>query len=65
MNIDNCKSYATEENLMVALRKVGLDICKPIVVRNREGRWTAVFGYELSGRVNPPAIAHLGFMIIN
>jgi hypothetical protein len=42
-NIDTAKSYATEANLMTALKKLGLDDQNPLVVRNREGRWTAVF----------------------
>jgi hypothetical protein len=49
MNIDTAKSYATEENLMKALKKVGLDEMNPLVVRNRQGRYTAVFGLHLSG----------------
>jgi len=42
-NIDTAKSYATEENLMKALSKFGLADHKPLVVRNREGRFTAIF----------------------
>jgi len=41
--IDESKSYATEANLMKALVKYGLDKENPLVVRNKEGRWTAVF----------------------
>jgi hypothetical protein len=65
MNIDTSKSYATEENLMKALEKAGLDKCKPLVVRNREGRYTAIFGYAIYGVQNPFIIAHKGFMVIN
>lgn len=65
MNIDKSKSYATEENLMVALKKFGLDVCRPLVVRNREGRWTAIFGYSASGHSNPFSIARCGFTVIN
>jgi hypothetical protein len=43
LNIDNSKSYATEANLTAALAKNGLDKCNHLVVRNRDGRWTAVF----------------------
>jgi len=49
MNIDTCKSYATEENLMKALVKHGFEKDYPLIVRNREGRFTAVFGLHLSG----------------
>jgi hypothetical protein len=66
LNIDNAKSYATEANLMTALAKLGLDKCRPMVVCNRAGRFTAVFGLKLSGTdLNPCSIASLGFMIIN
>jgi len=49
MNIDTAKSYATEENLMKALAKLGLAELRPMVVRNREGRWTAIFSISLAG----------------
>lgn len=65
MTIDTAKSYATEANLLAALEKLGLDKLRPLIVRNREGRWTAVFGYALSGCDNPFQIAHMGFPIIN
>lgn len=65
MNIDTARSYATEANLIAALKKVGLDECRPLIVRNRAGRWTAVFGCALSGHYNSPSIAHEGFPIIN
>jgi hypothetical protein len=65
INIDTARSYATEANLNKYLVKVGLDECRPIRVRNTAGRWTAVFGWALSGHENPPSIAYLGFPIIN
>lgn len=49
MSIDGCRSYATEANLMKALEKLGFAGDKPLVVKNREGRFTAVFGCDLSG----------------
>lgn len=49
MNIDNAKSYATEANLMKALERLGFAEDRPLVVRNRAGRYTAIFGYHLSG----------------
>lgn len=48
-NIDTAKSYATEENLMKALKKLGFDAYRPMVVRNREGRYTAIFSLSMSG----------------
>ena len=68
MNIDNSKSYATEENLMKALAKIGADKLRPLVVRNREGRFTAVFGFHLSGLAetgNLCGLAQHGFMTID
>jgi hypothetical protein len=43
MNIDNAKSYATEANLIAALTKLGFATDRFVVVRNREGRFTAIF----------------------
>lgn len=42
-NIDNMKSYATEENLVKALTKLGFVNDRHFVVCNRAGRFTAVF----------------------
>lgn len=67
-NIDTAKSYATEENLMKALKKLGLDECRPLVVCNRKGRFTAVFGLHLGGFAqsgNVTFAAHHGFKTIN
>jgi len=52
IDINNSKSYATEANLDKALTKLGLDNfrgfdggspCRYLKVRNKEGRWTAIF----------------------
>lgn len=51
LDINTCKSYATEANLDKALAKLGLDNygyegecpCRFMKVRNAEGRWTAIF----------------------
>ena len=59
-NMDTSKSYATEANLLKALDKVGITEGF-LVVRNREGRWTAVCSWAVHG-VRP---AHLGFMTMN
>lgn len=59
-NLDKSKSYATEENLIKALKKLhvqnGYVVCK-----NKNNRWTAVFSYHVHG----VRMAHLGFMTIN
>jgi len=65
MDINSCRSYATRENLKKNLAKLGLDKHRPIIVRNDQGRWTAIFGYTLSGYPNPATIAHMGYMVIN
>jgi hypothetical protein len=68
MNIDTAKSYATEDNLLKALKKFGLDSKMPLVVCNRQGRFTAVFGLHLSGMAqngNVTAAARLGFCTID
>jgi hypothetical protein len=45
-NIDLAKSYATEENLTRALDRLNFTSLRPMVVRNREGRFTAIFNAE-------------------
>jgi len=46
-NIDSAKAYATEANLLAALKRLGLDqweLARRIfVVRRADGRWTAIF----------------------
>lgn len=67
-NIDTAKSYATEKNLMDALKRLGLDDQKPLVVRNRAGRWTAVFhiAHSSEGRAgNVMFAANHGFKTFN
>lgn len=63
MNIDECKSYATEQRLTAYLKKYGLEKFRPVVVRNRDGRWTAVFG---AGFCNGCIlmVAASGFMVL-
>jgi hypothetical protein len=68
LDIDTSKSYATEANLMTALEKLGLDKMCPLVVRNRKGRFTAVFGMHMSGMArtgNVTAAARCGFKTID
>ena len=43
MNIDTAKSYATEENLRKGLERLHFADARHVVVRNREGRFTAIF----------------------
>jgi hypothetical protein len=63
-NIDTAKSYSSEDNLMKALTKLGLHECHPLVVRNREGRFTAIFHAPFVEPVMAPIhVAQLGFKI--
>ena len=50
-NIDNMKSYATEENLVKALNKLfdEQSIRRALVVCNRAGRFTAIFPGSSAG----------------
>ena len=50
LNIDKSKSYATEENLIKALKKLHVQQGY-VVVKNRKGRWTAVFSYHVHGEI--------------
>jgi hypothetical protein len=43
MNIDDCKSYATEIHLRRGLEKLGFADHRHLVVCNRKGRFTAIF----------------------
>lgn len=62
-NVDECRSYATRENLLKALNKLHLAQYDPVLVCNSAGRHTAVF----SGQKLLPMItlaAFHGFMTI-
>jgi len=63
LDIDNSQSYASEDNLVKALKKYGFDQYKPLIVCNREGRFTAVFAASLTNG-NMFAIANRGFKVI-
>jgi hypothetical protein len=58
MNIDTAKSYATEANLVKALGKFGFAEYRHVVVRNRAGRWTAIF--PVSEITGPNGCGYLG-----
>jgi len=60
LNIDSSKSYATEENLIKALKKLRVP-SGYVIVKNRQGRWTAVFSFHVHG----VRMVHEGFMTIN
>lgn len=52
LTLDDCKSYATRDNLERALERLHLDDyrdsdtqvpCRYIICQNGQGRWTAIF----------------------
>lgn len=57
LNIDTAKSYATEANLVAGLKKLGLDHEPHMIVRNRAGRFTAIFSIGMSSHRNGGYIA--------
>ena len=65
MNIDDCKSYATEANLMKAIEKLGFASHRFLVVCTRNGRFTAIFPVSnLSGGGYMGLYAQHGFMTL-
>lgn len=68
LTLETCKSYATENNLELALAKYNLDNyacegetpCRYIVCRTPEGRWTAIFLVSEYFRVNQTG-GYVGF----
>ncbi|AIK68421.1 hypothetical protein P10VF_208 [Rhizobium phage vB_RleM_P10VF] len=67
-NIDNCKSYKTEDNLYKAINKLGLtrELDQFLVVCNREGRFTAIFSPQsprISGGGYIGFYSQYGFMV--
>lgn len=65
-SIDNCKSYASETNLITALRRWCPEdrLRRVIIVRNRQGRYTAVFPAS-AFTPNIAVPAHYGFLVIS
>ncbi len=67
INIDTARSYSDETRLWRALENFGLHKARPVVVCNRNGRFTAVFGMAalsalgISAGTPPQA----GFPVIN
>ena len=43
ITLENCKTYASEANLMKAIERLELDEIRHIVCRAPDGRWTAIF----------------------
>lgn len=65
LSIETSTSYATEKNLLRALEQKGVDKLHRVVVRNSQGRWTAIFPFSrIQGTTNPFLLASLGFMVL-
>jgi 3-mercaptopyruvate sulfurtransferase SseA len=61
------KSYKSEENLVKALVKAGIDDHRHLVVWNKEGRCTAVFfqsNFNLHGISYMGFYGQFGFMVV-
>lgn len=63
-NIDNCKSYATEANLIKALTALNIVNDRHLVVCNRAGRFTAIFPASNIKNGDMALYAREGFMTI-
>lgn len=64
-NIDTAASYATEDNLLKAIKKKLGDNVRFMVVRNRAGRYTAIFSASMNNHIMPIHIANAGFKVFN
>lgn len=65
MNIDDSRSYATEEALHKAIRKYFGDDVRYLVVCNRAGRFTAIFSASFNPNHMPIHFANRGFKVFN
>ena len=67
INERTIKSYADETNLWRALENLGLHKARPVVVYNRKGRCTAIFGEAALRAQEIPVVhvCHNGFPVIN
>lgn len=63
-NIDTCKSYATEANLITALKKLGFYEDRHLVVCTRQGRFTAIFPASNIKNGDMALYARQGFMTL-
>jgi hypothetical protein len=64
LDIDNCKSYATQENLLKALKKHQISDFRYLVVKNTQNRWTAIFPFSNIKDGNVTLFARYGFMTL-
>ena len=66
LDVDNAKSYVKESTLMATLEATGFIKGRPIVVCNRQGRFTAVFASTHLVAAGIPVIhpAEAGFPVV-
>lgn len=60
-DIDASRSYATKDRLVKAIENFEFDEHRHYIVRNEEGRWTAIFA---ASNDNPVQFAYAGFLVI-
>jgi hypothetical protein len=63
-DIDTCRSYATEANMVTALGKLGFAGHRHLVVRNRAGRFSAIFPVSNVQDGDLTRYARAGFMTL-
>lgn len=64
MDIEGCKSYATEEGLAAGLRRNGFTDDRHVVVCNRRGRFTAIFPFSNITDGDVTRYVRAGFMTL-
>jgi len=64
MNIDECRSYATEDKLLQGLRMKKLDRFEYLIVKNTQNRFTAIFPLGWNREAQPIWFAQAGFMVV-
>ena len=63
-SINNCKSYATQDKLMLSLKKLGFENDRFLIVCNWDGRFTAIFPVSNIEDGNMTRYARHGFMTL-
>jgi len=63
-DIDTCRSYSNENNLLLALKKLGFDQDRFLTVCTRSGRYTAIFPVSNITDGHLGRYANQGFMTL-
>ena len=64
MTLDHARDFASRKNLIDALTERKLDTCRFLVVRNEQGRWTAIFPASSLQNGMARVVAENGFMVL-